>query len=102
MTGKYLITDKGGKIYTVVTTEGVLSLSEIENPGEIRKALFETHGVDDRPPGHCFYRLQIRRFVLAGFAGLSAGAGSGCDGGAVSAGGSHGECGYDGFHHYWH
>ena len=37
---KYLIADKDGKIYTVVTTAGVLSLSEIENPG----ALFETHG----------------------------------------------------------
>lgn len=48
---KYLITDKGGKIYTVVTTEGILSLSEIENPGEISKALFEAYGVDDMPPG---------------------------------------------------
>ena len=48
---KYLIADKDGKIYTVVTTAGVLSLSEIENPGEITKALFVAHGVDEMPPG---------------------------------------------------
>ena len=54
---KSLITDKGGKIYSVVTTEGVLSLSEIENPGEISKALFETHGVDDMPPGSLLLTL---------------------------------------------
>ena len=54
---KYLITDKGGKIYTVVTTAGVLSLSEIENPGEISEALFETHGVDDMPLGSLLLTL---------------------------------------------
>ena len=31
--------------------ESVQSLSEIENPGEINKALFEAHGVDEMPPG---------------------------------------------------
>ena len=48
---KYLISDKDEKIYTVVTVESVQSLSEIENPGEINKALFEAHGVDEMPPG---------------------------------------------------
>jgi hypothetical protein len=49
------------------------------------RQLFEDHGVDERPPGSvCCFRLQIRSAFLAGFAGPASGAGSGCDGDAVS------------------